>query len=84
MVLVTISFSARDETTDFVGFVWLKTSVACNKMKKTVISNHWNETFLPRLRGRLGAVALLSEVFLRVFFYLIIEWSIVLLKLDSF
>ena len=34
MVLVTISFSTRNETTDFVGFVWLKTSVACNKMKK--------------------------------------------------
>ena len=34
MVLVTISFSARDETTDFVDFVLLKTSVACNKAEK--------------------------------------------------
>ena len=39
---------------------------------------------LPRLRGRLSAVASLSEVFLYVFFCLIIEQSIVLLKLDSF
>ena len=51
MVLVTISFITRNETTDFVGFVWLKISVACNKpRKKTVISNHWNET-LEEKRG---------------------------------
>lgn len=73
MVLVTISFSARDETTDDADFVWLKTSVACNKIKKDSNFKSLKWDFLTSVEGPFGRCRFAEWGIFACIFYSIIE-----------